>query len=312
MYTWFRIFIKMLRKVDGGGTRAADPEYVKDIAKDYVWHEMGFFTSWKNGRDSTGNDDSTLRILCVDTPDEMPKRIKELLEERQQDRPGEAARFADPLALHGVLLDKTIMLSDIAVWRVRDRVREIEQRGHISVRKRFEVMHESSLHQNFGLNLDPEYTMQAQEYGRFQLETVKSMKLRSVSNDKRLDKEITLAFNQIAQSDNTVVKSIAVLSMFFLPSTFVSAIFSTSFFEFQDSGWAMSDKFWIYWAVVIPATLLAPIYTMFAFNKPKKLWINMHARMEKYKRDKEAAKTAVNGTVRRYLRELDIFIILLH
>lgn len=34
----------------------------------------------------------------------------------------------------------------------------------------------------------------------------------------------------------------------------------------------MSDQFWIFWAVAIPATLMAPLYVAFAFRKPRKLW----------------------------------------
>lgn len=52
--------------------------------------------------------------------------------------------------------------------------------------------YQRSLHAQLWSETNLEYTMQAQEYGRFQLEAVKSLRLRSVSNDKRLDKEITL------------------------------------------------------------------------------------------------------------------------
>lgn len=119
----------MLKKVEGGGSRMDDPEYVKKEGKEYIWHEMGFFTNWKRCTNSNGEEDNILRILCVDTPDEMPGRLKELLQEQHEDRSGEAVNFADPLALHSVLLNKVILLLDVAVWRVRDRVRDIEKVG---------------------------------------------------------------------------------------------------------------------------------------------------------------------------------------
>ncbi|KAH7028036.1 uncharacterized protein B0I36DRAFT_328494 [Microdochium trichocladiopsis] len=293
--TWFQVFVKMVSKVPGGGKRGIEPEYVKPPKKDYIWHEMGFYTFWGKQPGQNGQEETVLRILCVDTPDDMPESIKALLDEHSGSQGG--LELNDPFALHSALLDKIIVLQDVAVWRVRDQVRVIEKsRDHTSVGKRFETMHEigrHGIHMSEVLEvsantinslleyqktvykkttLSQEYTMQAEEYMKFQLTAIKSLKLRSASNDKRLENEIALAFNRIAQSDNTVVKSIAVLTMFFLPSTFVSAIFSTSFFGFQDSGWAMSDKFWIFWAVAIPATALMPIYMLFAFKKPRKAW----------------------------------------
>lgn len=32
------------------------------------------------------------------------------------------------------------------------------------------------------------------------------------------------------------------------------ALFSTTFFTFNAHDWEVSDKFWIYWAITIPAT----------------------------------------------------------
>lgn len=82
------------------------------------------------------------------------------------------------------------------------------------------------------------------------------------------------AFNNIARQDNDVMKSIALLTMIFLPPTFISvwltiiakvassdwaqAIFSTTFFGLsdQDKTWMVSDKLWIYWATTVPATII--------------------------------------------------------
>lgn len=105
--------------------RPNDPEYATDPNKDYKWYEMGFFTFWEKTAGERGVDKVILRVLCVDTPHDMPASLKQLLEARH--KPEEAIKFDDPLALHGVLLDKIVLLLDIAVWRVRDRVRDIEK-----------------------------------------------------------------------------------------------------------------------------------------------------------------------------------------
>jgi hypothetical protein len=53
------------------------------------------------------------------------------------------------------------------------------------------------------------------------------------------------------------MKTISILTLVFLPATFISALFSMSFFNFDsDYGWQMSDRFWIYWDVAIPVTAL--------------------------------------------------------
>lgn len=42
------------------------------------------------------------------------------------------------------------------------------------------------------------------------------------------------------------------------PPTFISAVFSTTFFQFgaDPQSWEVSDKFWLYWAVVVPVTMV--------------------------------------------------------
>jgi hypothetical protein len=75
----------------------------------------------------------------------------------------------------------------------------------------------------------------------------------------------------MANEDNTILKSIAVLTMIFLPATFLSvctsfliirilltsflALFSTTFFTFGTNGWEASGRIWIYWVITIPLSL---------------------------------------------------------
>jgi uncharacterized BrkB/YihY/UPF0761 family membrane protein len=79
--------------------------------------------------------------------------------------------------------------------------------------------------------------------------------------------------NNISHEDNAIMKSIALLTMFFLPATFFSvcivvlivvgaaltqlqSLFSTTFFSFGDSGWESSSRIWIYWVFAIPVTVV--------------------------------------------------------
>ncbi|ATY60938.1 Mg2+ transporter -like Zinc transport [Cordyceps militaris] len=96
---------------------------------------------------------------------------------------------------------------------------------------------------------------------------------RAVATKDRLHNEIQLSFNMVTQNDaattidigliakedSTVMRKIAYLTMVFLPATFVSAIFSTSFFNFNPEleRWRVSEMFWVYWACSAPVTLVA-------------------------------------------------------
>lgn len=100
-----------------------------------------------------------------------------------------------------------------------------------------------------------------------------SLRNRSESNRARLANEIGLAFNTVAQYDSRVsveiskemrvdsaaMRTIAFVTLIFLPGTFISALFSMSFFDFdaEKNIWAVSKKFWIYWVVAGPVTLIS-------------------------------------------------------
>lgn len=99
-----------------------------------------------------------------------------------------------------------------------------------------------------------------------------SQKQRSIANEKRLQNELQLAFNIVAQhdayisvqigraaqADSAATRTIAMVTLAFLPSTFVSSIFSMSFFTYSnDVGWIVSDRFWLYWAFAAPITLVS-------------------------------------------------------
>ncbi|KAK8101340.1 hypothetical protein PG999_011714 [Apiospora kogelbergensis] len=105
----------------------------------------------------------------------------------------------------------------------------------------------------------------------FSRQLLKGLRWRSMANEKRLQNEIQLAFHMVTQYDSGVsvaigkaakedsaaMKTIATLTLIFLPPTFISSVFSMSFFKFDtDTGWTMSNNFWIYWVWAIPMTLI--------------------------------------------------------
>jgi hypothetical protein len=96
---------------------------------------------------------------------------------------------------------------------------------------------------------------------------------RSEANYARIQGEITLTFNKVSQKDSNasvqialqtnkdskIMKVIAFITMLFLPSTFTSAIFSTSFFKFDQGSWEVSPKIWIFFAFAAAATCIAAL-----------------------------------------------------
>lgn len=91
------------------------------------------------------------------------------------------------------------------------------------------------------------------------VQLLESLAFRADSNEARLRNEISLAFNLVNQRETKTVRIISVVTLFFLPATFVSTLFSMSFFNFQppyDEGWGVSPKIWLYFAVAAPITAL--------------------------------------------------------
>ncbi|KAG4031171.1 hypothetical protein MFRU_010g02960 [Monilinia fructicola] len=60
-----------------------------------------------------------------------------------------------------------------------------------------------------------------------------------------------------AKRDSSTMKTISLLSAIFFPGVYLASVFSMTFFNFQDDGTpAVSESFWVYWAVTIPCTMI--------------------------------------------------------
>ncbi|KAG0645260.1 hypothetical protein D0Z07_8842 [Hyphodiscus hymeniophilus] len=94
-----------------------------------------------------------------------------------------------------------------------------------------------------------------------------STNLRLKSLEKRTQNMINLSFNLVTQADSRIMKAdsssmktIAAMTLVFLPCTAVATIFSTPFFylssELNEGPIRMSPYFWLIWVIAIPLTLL--------------------------------------------------------
>ncbi|KAF3247957.1 hypothetical protein TWF192_006447 [Orbilia oligospora] len=77
-----------------------------------------------------------------------------------------------------------------------------------------------------------------------------------------------------SKRDSSSMKTIAVLTIVFLPGTFVSALFAMPVLNWEAKSYpeVTTDKFWVYWAVTLPMTLLV-ILTWIVWTK-RQSWLN--------------------------------------
>jgi hypothetical protein len=76
-----------------------------------------------------------------------------------------------------------------------------------------------------------------------------------------------------SKRDSTAMKTIAAVTMVFLPGTFVATVLALPAFQWQPHrGLAVHRQFWIYWVITIPLTLLTLLIWL--------LWSRWRAREE--------------------------------
>ncbi|PSN59027.1 hypothetical protein BS50DRAFT_641288 [Corynespora cassiicola Philippines] len=252
---------------------------------------MTFLSSWVNGKST---------VLCVGANLTFQSTLQRVLSQMEID-----PSLSEPFSLHVPIVETIIAMQDASVWSIRDVVRGIEKDRFRQTRgsRDFVLLHETARHaihsfetlsvtvealdalkhQVMDLSLskqgdkkqaDRAYQLRSQV--DFQIQILRNLLHRSQSNKERLQNEISLAYNMIAQRDSQVMtglgeasrldsgamRTIAVVTMAFLPPTFLSAVFSMSFFNYspaqddQASAWSVSDKFWVYWAFAVPLTCL--------------------------------------------------------
>ncbi|KAI9148204.1 Notoamide biosynthesis cluster protein M' [Paramyrothecium foliicola] len=264
--TWFRCILKIVPKVRDTLETDKDIDYVPE-GLSHAWYSMDFYTYWTTG--------GQCLVLCSETPSDFPQRLMQELNAEEA-----SLQIGDPLVMHRLLFDRIIHLLDLSVRRVRDQARRsststlnhgnfvelYEQRRHsIHLNENLEGAanviealrsYQVSIHGRLASTVDSNYLFQAKEVLESQKFAIQSLGGRAMSNDKRLENEINLAFNLVTRQDSKAMTTISIMTMVFLPATFVSAVLSTSFFDSGETGWTVSSKFWVFWAATIPLTVV--------------------------------------------------------
>ncbi|KAK2798492.1 hypothetical protein FQN51_007646 [Onygenales sp. PD_10] len=122
-----------------------------------------------------------------------------------------------------------------------------------------------------------------QEYMDFQLQVIHELVRRSNYFQNQLKARATRLFNVLVRADSSDMKSISILTMVFLPATFISTLFSTPFFSDNDHRWKASKDIWVYWAVTIPVTLAV----FAAWHWVPSMWLRIKKRQRRWEIMKE-------------------------
>lgn len=133
-------------------------------------------------------------------------------------------------------------------------------------------------------------TLDAADALEYRKRSFQSTLLRLHSLEKRMSNVIQLSFNLVTQADSGVMKAdsavlktdsramkfIAFLTLVFLPATGVASVFSTPFFNIDWDSSNAEEKvlqtarsFWIFWAVVLPLTLVGLLLCFAWVNLPE-------------------------------------------
>ena len=78
-----------------------------------------------------------------------------------------------------------------------------------------------------------------------------------------------------SKEDSTAMKTLAAVTVVFLPGTFVASFFAMPLFEWNavGDGIFVSKRFWVYWAVTVPLTCLTLVVWV--------LWTRRQARVHR-------------------------------
>lgn len=79
--------------------------------------------------------------------------------------------------------------------------------------------------------------------------------------------------------DSTSMKTIAIMTMGFLPATFYAALFAVPSLQWEQPT-VIGNRFWVYWAVTIPTTLFVFV-VWFGIMHRRKLWEIVKVRSKK-------------------------------
>ncbi|KAL5336171.1 hypothetical protein BJX70DRAFT_400825 [Aspergillus crustosus] len=245
---------------------------------DYIWKQPSIFVNWEP---ATGRQ----TVFFIDfIPSVIQKDFLRTISTK-------ANREANPFVWNAAFTRRVMRYYRNSFERLQESVQRIERSQNKYVKREeqppdFHALHDIARHIiHLGETIgSAEHTIQCmldeQLHWRNEdpdavaaiklshLKWIHSLKMKSRSLSERHTNQTNLAYHTVssklglaALKDSDMMKTIAAVSLVYLPGTFVSGVFGTNFFSFQSEAldsWATSSNFWVYWvywAVTIPLTL---------------------------------------------------------
>lgn len=271
---------------------------------DYSWSKFNIFTRWISGINKTGilifdnkshpfiniipeehllTDPFWVYLYILESVSELEDRavwaIRNLIRPiekgqeqilQQNERPKPNYRKLHDIARHSIHVTETL---DVALQTI-ERILE-NHRANMSPPTASHSISTPSPPSRQDRNV----LQEIQSSLSFSQSYLSSLRHRSIANEKRLQNEIQLTFQTVARhdalvmmDDSAALKTLAFVTFTFLPPTFICAMFSMSFFNYdQNLGWRVSGKFWIYWVLTVPTTILsAALWFYWQRNPPSR------------------------------------------
>ncbi|KAF1990353.1 hypothetical protein K402DRAFT_401202 [Aulographum hederae CBS 113979] len=255
---------------------------------------------------SVSDEQEHITLVCFGAPWEMEQRFRGLLAS-----PAWEDILRDPYILFNIVLDELFLHMDHIAWDLSKVFGGMEVKtlstakypGEAAAAINFVALHNTAKHtiyliEGFNAILTTLDALRAthkhnhsdmkpsalisntQAAFRHRKSLFQSSHLRLTSLEKRMQNLISLSFNLVTQQDSRILqvdsqlmKTIATMTLLFLPATTVATIFSSQFFVFGNgdgsgdgsasaggsggsgaSHITVSGVFWLFWVIAVPLT----------------------------------------------------------
>lgn len=239
-------------------------------------------------------NESIVTLICFGVSPEVERRLESLTL-----NPAWEKALRDPFLLLDIIFDGLYIQLDTVAWKLSEIFGSIEGKilhraskpGSAADRIDFVALHNISKHVIYlregaeaalmtlqrltrhhdRSNAQSAYSalrMSTQDSLQYCQTLFQSTQLRLTSLEKRMGNLVNLSFNLVTQQDSRVMqkdsssmKTIAAMTLIFLPAGTVAAMFGSQFFNLSVDNkgsphFAVSPLFWIFWAVSIPLTIV--------------------------------------------------------
>ncbi|EPS36405.1 hypothetical protein H072_10093 [Dactylellina haptotyla CBS 200.50] len=213
-------------------------------------------------------------IMQLTTSNEMVPLAEVLARDYTTDTASLAIQSAQAALCQTALESNLSILEELAqtidaIEAVSPRMKEIRpylltEINNLKSRCKSSVGYTQGIQRNISYTQTAIYNLLAQRDSKLNLELARDSRMLAIASKR----------------DSSSMKTIAVLTIAFLPGTFVSSLFAMPVlnWEAKSYGDVMTEKFWVYWAVTIPMTALI-ILAWVAWVK-RQSWLKSKDRQE--------------------------------